>query len=95
MRVSLNFAVLKLVLCWTKEEVPTHFSKVGGISGCVKKLCILQITRNDLQMLSGASHGAGTLAWVTYAYQTPRRKHTRARAAIGLGKFRWKSQPGR
>ena len=28
-----------------REEVPTHFPRVGRISGCVKKLCIPQTSR--------------------------------------------------
>ena len=48
MRIPLTFAGRKEDHCWTKEVVPTHNSKVGRISGCVKKLCIHQTSRLGL-----------------------------------------------
>ena len=34
-----------------KEEVPTHYSKVGRISGCMENLCIPQTPKVYLKML--------------------------------------------
>ena len=49
--ISLTFAGRKESLCWTNEVVPTHFSRVGRISGSVKKLCIPQTPKVLIVMI--------------------------------------------
>lgn len=39
---SFNFALARDAFKHIREEGPTHFPRVGRISGCVKKLCINQ-----------------------------------------------------
>ena len=51
LRISYTFAGRIESLCWTKEVVPTRYSKVGRISGCVKKMCIPQTPKEDFSLL--------------------------------------------
>ena len=49
-----HFALARDPFKHIEEEVPTHFPRVGRISGCVKKLCIPQTSRNGKKLSSGS-----------------------------------------